>query len=548
MIALSLDRVAVTYATLPIFEDISWEIHDNRVVGLVGSNGSGKSSLLKLISAERESDQGRIIPRRGLRIGYLHQEPHLDRERTVWQEALTASAELARIEADLSHVEAQLSQPDVYGNEKRLMRVLDQQEKLLVTYEKLGGANYDSRVRSTLLQLGFSEAEFALPVSVLSGGQKKMVGLTKLLVNQPDLLLLDEPDNHLDLDGKAFLERFIRSFKGGVIIVSHDRYLLDEVADEIAEMEDGKLTLYKGNYTAYIAERELRRLRQQQLYAAQQKEIAGIEAAIARFELWASLVENERHIRQAHSRQKMLERMDRVEAVSEQRTMRLELGGWRGSNKVVEIIDLDKWFPAAGDGDEVIVLAGLNLLIRRGERVGLVGKNGSGKSVLFRLLLGEMEPSSGVIKIGPSVKTGYYAQEHEILDDDMTLIDTIRHAAALSEGSAVSFLGRFQFTYEQCRSKVNTLSGGEHSRLQLALLMLANVNFLLLDEPTNNLDIKSAEVLEAAIEEFDGTVLVISHDRYFLDRVVDRIVDLEDGALIEYIGGYTDFQTTKAAA
>ncbi|MCO5199771.1 MAG: ATP-binding cassette domain-containing protein [Anaerolineae bacterium] len=542
MIALSLDRVAVTYATLPTFTDISWEIHDNRVVGLVGPNGSGKSSLLKLISAEREPDQGRVIPRKGLRIGYLHQNPQLNPEHTVWQEALTASAELARIEAELSHVEAQLSRPAVYGNEKRLTHVLDRQEKLLAAYENLGGANYEGRVHSTLLQLGFAEADLSLSVNVLSGGQKKMVGLTKLLVNQPDLLLLDEPDNHLDLNGKAFLERFIRSFKGGVIIVSHDRYLLDEVADEIAEMEDGNLTLYKGNYTAYIAERELRRLRQQQMYAAQQKEIAGIEAAIARFELWASLVVNERHIRQARSRQKMLDRMEKIEAVTEQRTMRLELGGWRGSNKVVEIIELDKWFPASNNGDVVIVLAGLNLLIQRGERVGLVGKNGSGKSVLFRLLLGELEPSAGEIRIGPSVKTGYYAQEHEVLDGNMTLIDTIRHAATLSEGSAVSFLGRFQFTYEQCRSKVSTLSGGERSRLQLALLMLANVNFLLLDEPTNNLDIKSAEVLEAAIEEFDGTVLVISHDRYFLDRVVDRIVELEDGALTEYIGGYTDYQ------
>ena len=281
---------------------------------------------------------------------------------------------------------------------------------------------------------------------------------------------------------------------------------------------------------------------------AQQKQIARIEAAIARFEEWASRVVDERHARQARSRKKMLERMDKIDKpVLDRRTMGLELNGWRGSNKVLEIVDLDKVFPATeGDGED-IVLAGLDLLVWRGERVGMVGPNGAGKSVLFRLILGEEEPTGGEIKIGPSVVVGAYAQEHETLDYARTLIDTVRQAAPMSENAAVSFLGRFLFAYEQARGLVGNLSGGECSRLQLALLMLSGANFLLLDEPTNNLDIPSAEVLEEALAEFEGTVLIISHDRYFLDRVVDRVVELDEGGLTEYIGGYSDYQASKDA-
>ncbi|MBN1178255.1 MAG: ABC-F family ATP-binding cassette domain-containing protein [Anaerolineae bacterium] len=548
MIAVNLDRVSVTYVSEPIFEQLSWEIHDDRRVGLVGPNGCGKSTLLRLIAGELSSDTGFVVPRKGLSVGLLPQEPRLEAGRTVWQEALSGSAEMARIEAELARVEAKLADPAVYGDERALTRALEHQTRVLDEYVEQGGPGYEGRVRATLRSLGFSDADMGLPVGVLSGGQKKLVGLAKLLVAQPDLLLLDEPDNHLDLEGKAFLEQLIRDYPGGVVIVSHDRYLLDLVVDEIVELDGGRLIHYLGNYSEYAFERQMNLLRQQQLYQAQQKEVDRLEQAAKRLLTWGKVYDNEKFSRRGRNILRRLEKMDRIDQpVLERRQMALELKGWRGSNKVLEITDLDKVFPPAAPGAaESIILAGLNLLVWRGERVGMVGPNGAGKSLLFRLILGEESPSGGEIVVGPSVEVGAYAQEHQNLDYDRTLLDTVCKAGPMSESAAVSFLNRFLFTYEQDRGRVGTLSGGERSRLQFALLMLSGANFLLLDEPTNNLDIASAEVLEDALDDFDGTVLVISHDRYFLDRVVDRIVELDQGMLTEYVGNYSDYSAAKA--
>jgi len=549
MIAINLDNVTVTYVHDPIFKDLSWEIHDDRVVGLVGPNGCGKSTLLKLIAGELGSESGFLNRVKGLNTGFLHQEPGLQAGRTVWQETLAASEDLNRVESELKRVEARLARPEVYGDERKLAHALEKQEKLLDEFVRLGGPGYEGHVRSTLLNLGFEENELQLPVEALSGGQRKLVGLARLLISQPELLLLDEPDNHLDLEGKAFLDRFIRSYKGAVIIVSHDRYLLDLVVDEIVELEDGRLTRYLGNYSEYIVEKQTALLRQQQLYQAQQKEITRLEQSAKRLLMWGHVYDNEKFIRRGQSMMKRIERIDKIDRpVLERKTMGLELAGWRGSQKVLEISDLWKTFPPPPedpDGEETILLAGLDLLVRRGERVGLVGPNGAGKSVLFRLVLGELPADSGEIVVGPSVVTGYYAQQHEILDLDRSLIDTVTHAAEWPESRAVAFLGRFLFSYEQARGLVRNLSGGERSRLQMALLMLSGANFLMLDEPTNNFDIPSAEALEEAIEDFNGTVFVISHDRYFLDRVVDRIVELEDGRLNEYLGNYSSYQEQK---
>ena len=541
MHVIQLDRVTLNYAGREIFHELSWAIGDRVRVGLVGPNGAGKSSLFKLIVGEVLPDAGTVVRARGIRVGYLPQDVDLPAGRTLLEEALILPPDLAAIEAELDEIETRLGDPAVYNNPARLTRVLARQERALETYEELGGPRHTSMVRELLTRLGFGPEDFDLEAASLSGGQKKLVRLVRLAVEAPEVLLLDEPDNHLDLAGKRRLAAFLNAYDGAVVIISHDRYLLDDVATEIAELDSGTLTLYKGNYTAYATERELRRLRQQQQYVAQQKEIARIEAAIKRFEHWAGLVVNERHIRQARSRRKMLDRMEAngeiIERVTEARKMDLALNGWRGSTKALEISRLSMAF------DDDLLLLDLDLLVRHGERVGLIGPNGAGKSVLFRLILGELEPLSGQIKVGPSTRIGYYAQEHQTLRPwwERTPLEMVRDIAPKSEGDAVAFLLKMLFTYEQTRQPVHTLSGGERSRLQLAALMLRQPNLLLLDEPTNNLDIPSMEVLERALEDFEGALLVISHDRYFLDQTVDRVVELHDGALRSFAGGYTDF-------
>jgi len=353
---------------------------------------------------------------------------------------------------------------------------------------------------------------------------------------RPDVLLLDEPDNHLDLPGKIYLEKLIREYEGTVVIVSHDRYLLDAVVTNIADLEDGKLTVYDGDYSSYAMDKEARIARQEQMFRAQQKEIGRLEAAIKRYAIWGKVYDNEDFASKAKSMQKRLDKMDKVEKpMTERRRMDLRLNGWRGSNKVLELDGVAKSF------DNRRIFNEINQTIWHGERVGLIGPNGSGKSVMIRMLLGQEHPDCGDIKIGPSVSIGHYAQEHETLDFEQTLLDTVRYAGGMSESNAVAYLLRYLFTYQQITQKIGDLSGGERSRLQLALLVLSGANFLLLDEPTNNLDIASAEVLEQALEDFVGTVLVISHDRYFLDRTVQRLLTIENGELIEYLGGYSDY-------
>ncbi|MEZ4590618.1 MAG: ATP-binding cassette domain-containing protein [Chloroflexota bacterium] len=347
------------------------------------------SSLLR----ELEPDEGNIFRKSGLTWGRLAQEPELPDGRSVLTEAMTAVPQIATVHQKLAALEEQMGTPAVYEDATRLEKVMIQHEKQLHELEQLGGASYESRVKETLSRLGFPQERWDTQTEHLSGGQKKLIMLAKLLVQQPDLLLLDEPDNHLDLAAKQKLEGVIRSYPGGVVIISHDRYLLDEVATHIAELESGRITLYPGNYTNYTTERELARLRQAQMYAAQQKEIARIEAAIARFELWASLVVNERHIKQARSRRKMLDKMDKVEKVAEQRRMTLDLAGWRGSNKVLELENVTRRFENGRT-----IFNQLNQILWHGERVGLVGPNGAGKSFLLKQLLDPENLHGGIIK------------------------------------------------------------------------------------------------------------------------------------------------------
>ncbi|MEQ8675189.1 MAG: ABC-F family ATP-binding cassette domain-containing protein [Aggregatilineales bacterium] len=538
---INLHHVGANYASRQIFSDLIWNIGDRDRVGLVGPNGAGKSTLLKLIAGKLMPESGEIIIMRGVRIGYLTQDIALETGLTLFEAAMIPPPELAKIEAQLNAIEDQLGDPDVYGDSERLTEVLAEQEKVLHAYERVGGAKHPNRVKELLAAFGFSPDEFDLPTETLSGGEKKLIALLRLAVANPDVLLLDEPDNHLDLHAKRYLEAFIRGYEGTVIIVSHDRYLLDETVTQIVELEDGVLTVYHGNYSEYATQKEINRIRQQQLYVAQQKRIQQIEEAIKRFELWASMVIDERHIKQARSRRKMLDKMEEngemIDKVTERKLMRLNIAGGRGSTKAIEL----KGVSAAFDDDPVFL--DLDMLIRHGERVGLIGPNGAGKSVLFRLILGKLNPLDGEIKIGPSTQIGYYAQEHETLSGWLkrTPIEMIRDIKPMPEGTAVTHLLKFAFSYEQTRQPIGTFSGGERSRIQMLLLMLRNPNLLLLDEPTNNLDIASTEVLENALLDFEGAILTISHDRYFLDRIVDRVIELDNGILTDYLGGYTDY-------
>ncbi len=537
MISITVSNASLILGAHTIFRDLNWEIQHDQKIGLIGPNGAGKSSLFKLIIGEHAPEKGGMIIRaRGVTVGYLPQHPEFEPERTAISLALEGNPRVAEIDEELKRVENKLGDPNIYNNLKSLERTLDTQHKLLEEFESLGGLNYESRVRELLHGLGLPESDFEKPVSTLSGGQKKLVGLAQLLLLRPSALLLDEPDNHLDMPGKAYLEKLIIEYPGAVVIISHDRYILDAVATHIAEIEDGKITTFIGNYTEFIVDKEERLARQEEMFKVQQREIGRLEAAIKRYALWGKIYDNEDFARKAKSMQKRLDKMDKIEKpVLERRKMDLLLNGWRGSNQVLEFENITKEFSHRK------VLNDLTFLVRHGERVGLIGANGAGKSVLLRLILGKEQPTFGEIKIGPSVKVGYYAQEHETLDFNQSVIDSVRLFGNMSEGRAVSLLTRYLFTYQQATQKIGLLSGGERSRLQLALLVLSGANFLLLDEPTNNLDIASAEVLENALEEFNGTVLVISHDRYFLDRTVNRIFELKDSVITEYTGGYSDY-------
>ncbi len=541
MIQIQLSNITLVLGAKRIFENLSWEIQHGQRIGLIGANGAGKSSLFKLIEGEHGPELGGSITRaRLITTGYLPQQPELDHRLTALDAALQGNPRVAQVHAELEKVEASLGEPEVYGDEKKLERALERQHQLIEEYHALGGDSYPERVKGILLGLGLAQSELTKPLSVLSGGQKKLVGLARLLLLNPDVLLLDEPDNHLDLPGKMYLEKLIREYDGTVVIISHDRYLLDAAVTHIAELEDGKMTVFEGDYTSYMADKEMRLARQEEMFRAQQVTIKRLEAAIKRLAIWGKVYDNEDLSRKSKSMQKRLDKMDKVEKpVTERRRMELQLNGWRGSNKVLELENISKSF------GERKVFANVNETIWHGERVGLIGANGAGKSVMLRMILGKEMPDTGEIKIGPSVSIGHYAQEHETLDFNQTVLDAVRYAGEMSESRATAFLLRYLFTYKQVSQKIGELSGGERSRLQLALVVLSGANFLLLDEPTNNLDIASAEVLEQALEDFEGTVLVISHDRYFLDRTVQRLLVIENGQLAEYQGGYSEYLENK---
>ncbi len=545
MINIRLDKVTFSYPSQPIFQEASCEIQAG-CYGVIGPNGSGKTTLLKLILGELKPDAGFMVRDRRLKIAYMAQEVTLPPDNSAFTTVRQGASQILAIEEALGTLEKHFSDPAYYDNEKRLARLIDQQENLTSTYNELGGPGLEGQIKTLLSSIGFDAHEMDLPVRHLSGGQKKLLGLAQIIIGRPDVLLLDEPDNHLDLDGKALLQNLIDTFSGSVVIVSHDRYFLDMVVDEILEVENGRVTQFKGNYSEYMFDKQIKLQRQAARFQAQQKEIHRLEQAAKRLLMWGKVYDNPKFSNRGMNIMKRLDRMERVEKpLLERDQIDISLAGWRGSEKVLEISNLAKAFPS-GSGNQIDqVLRDINLLLRYSDRVGLIGPNGAGKSLLVRMILGEVEADSGSIYLGPSIKPGYYAQEFETLDPKLSLLDLICKAGNFPENRGVAFLKKYLFTYDQRDTRVGDLSGGERARLQIALITLSGANFLLLDEPTNHLDIPSCEVLEDALMEFNGTILTISHDRYFLDRIADRIIDLRDGATREYLGNYSDYEKQR---
>jgi ATP-binding cassette subfamily F protein 3 len=535
MSLLQVRGVAKSFGSRLILDGLDLDVEAGARLGLIGPNGGGKSTLLRIVAGEETADRGELTQRRGLVLAFLPQQLEGD-DRGPLETLRAARPDLDELEAELARIESQLGSAG--SDLDRMTRLLRRQEDLLERWTAAGGPGFDGRARALLAEVGVADDDLAKPTHVLSGGQRKLVGLAACLLRDPDVLLLDEPEAHLDVEAREHTEQLMRSFAGAVVAVSHDRYLLDETVSQIAELDSGRIRIWPGNYSAYTVARELEQQRQQQLYVTQQKEIARLEEAIRRFKDWANRVPDERHIKQARNKQRQIDRMEKVDRpVLERRRIALELHPHtRGGERVVE---LDGVGVSLGGRP---IFGGVDLTVLRGERVGVVGDNGAGKSVLLRVLAGELEPTEGERKAGPSIRFGRLAQDRRPPDPGATPLQLVRLEAPISEGEAVSRLMKFRFNYEQVGRPIGSLSGGEWTRLQLLLLMLQGANCLLLDEPTNHLDIDSVEMLESALEDFDGTAIFVSHDRYFLDRIADRILEVSGGRVRSYEGGWSSWR------
>jgi len=536
MLLVNFSKVCKDFGGNPIFDDVNFEIIEGERISLVGENGSGKSTLFKLIAGLDTPTSGVISRRRNLTIGYLTQEvdPRLD-HKSIFEVVSETSAELAELPHILAELEEQMSDQEISTDADAMTRALEEYGHAQERFEALGGYTLGHRVETVLNGLGFAPSELSQEVGVLSGGEKKLVNLARILIEMPDLLLLDEPDNHLDLNAKAWLEQYIRNYPGTVLIISHDRHLLDRAVKQIFELEDGGIIEYAGNYTSYAEQRWQRLVKQQELYAVQQVEIKRLKASMYQLKSWAKM--NDKFAKRAEYMAKRVEKL-KEDAVNrpilERDRIQVNLEAERSGKKVLEVKGLSKSI------DGRLLFAPFDLTILYGERVGIVGANGSGKTTLLKTLMDVLPATSGSVKIGASVVTGYYAQEQETLPFDSTPIDFVRRLKKMTEPQAISFLHGLLFRYEDLHTPIRDLSGGEKSRLQMARLMLTEANFLLLDEPTNNLDIASTEVLEEALDEFEGTVLTVSHDRYFLDKIVSKIVAIgNDGQVRVYPGNFS---------
>ncbi|GAA6492080.1 ABC-F family ATP-binding cassette domain-containing protein [Candidatus Bariatricus faecipullorum] len=524
---LSCHNLSKTFGEQKIVAGGSFHIEDREKAALVGINGAGKSTILKMLVGELAPDDGTVTLAKGKTMGYLAQHQDMHSGHTIFEEVETARSDLLEMEQEIRQKELALS--SLSGD--RLEQELASYQRLMTAFEQENGYAYKSEVTGVLKGLGFTEEEFSKPVDTLSGGQKTRVSLSRLLLTKPDILLLDEPTNHLDMNSIAWLETYLLNYPGAVLIVSHDRYFLDRVVTKVLEIEQGELQMYLGNYTDFAQKKKQLREARLKEYLNQQREIRHQEEVIEKLRSF----NREKSIRRAESREKMLEKMVPVEKpveVSSSIHLKLEPSRVSG-NDVLHVKDLSKAFPGQP------LFSHVSFDIRRGEHVAIIGDNGTGKTTLLKILNGVIPADEGEFVLGTNVEIGYYDQEHHVLHMEKTVFEEISDTyPSMSNTEIRNMLASFLFTGDDVFKRIGDLSGGERGRVSLAKLMLSEANFLILDEPTNHLDITSREILENALNEYTGTVLYVSHDRYFINQTASRILDLVNQSFINYIGNY----------
>lgn len=540
MIMLSCNKVSKTFGVETILENISFSVNEGDKIGIVGVNGTGKTTLFKVITGILPHDRGEIFTSKNCRLGYLEQNTNFYSEKTIYDEVVSVFSDLIGAEEELRSLEHQIASLSDKGGSSgdQLKKTMDIYGKKYEEFEKNNGYAYKSEVRGTLKGLGFSDEEMDKPVNVLSGGEKTRVLLAKLLLSKPSLLLLDEPTNHLDADAIEWLEGFLRSYEETIMIISHDRYFLDQSVNRIFEMENKHLTTYNGNYTDYQKQARVNREIRLRQYENQQRDIKKQEESIERLKAYG----REKHLKRARSKEKMLDKVDRLEKPQELRKkarFNFVLRHHSG-NDVLKVQGLAKSF------DDRKLFEGVDFDLYRGEKVALIGPNGVGKSTLFKIIMGYESQDQGGFKLGQGVDVSYFHQEQKSLNLENTIIDEVwDDNPHMTQTEVRNLLGAFLFEGEDVFKSIRSLSGGERARVAILKLILSRSNLLLLDEPTNHLDIDSKEVLEDALKEYEGTLLTISHDRYFLNTVVDRILVLKPDGVEEYLGNYEYYQNKK---
>ncbi|MCT7716651.1 MAG: ATP-binding cassette domain-containing protein, partial [Lactobacillus iners] len=505
-----------------IFNDVDFSISDNARIGLVGPNGAGKTTLLKIMTGQQEPSGGNFTINKDIIVGYIAQENGLNENNSIWEEMLTVFASLV----DKSHKIEQL-QIDI-SNDPENQDLLKQYDQLSYSFEQAGGFTYPAEIKSVLNGFKFFKDSWHKKISTLSGGEKTRLAFVKLLLKKPPLLLLDEPTNHLDLDTLEWLEGFLKNYKGAILTVSHDQYFLDNLTNEIFELNFGKLTTFKGNYTQYVQERELINRQQEAAFEKQQEQIKRDEEFIQKNIVRASTT------KRAQSRQKRLDKIERITLPQHKQKVRINFNAERQSGKEVLILkDVTIGYP------DKIMVKNINFQVNKGDRIAIIGPNGIGKSTLLKTLMHKLEPKTGTIKYGAGLDIGYYDQELQSLDFKQTVIDTIwnRHKT-MPESEVRSILASFLFNAKDIEKTVAQLSGGQRARLTLTVLSMEKDNFLLMDEPTNHLDIEAKEVLEQALDNYDGTLLFVSHDRYFINELANKIIVINNGTAKLYNGNY----------